>query len=401
MRGRLLHLAMGVLGAALATALAVALVGCSASGTSSTPASGSTGSTEPMKIGAILSLTGPYAALGAAENNAFELEVKRINDAGGVNGRKLEIIIQDDGTDEAKAVAAATKLIEQDKVVAILGATGTGQSMAARTVVDRAGVPMISMAGGNAITGTFDALVFQTPWPNSIVVPFVLSKIAADGHKKIAVITDNGGYGKDGHAVIVAAAPKAGLTIVADQQFKPGDTDFAAQITTAKNSGADAILLWTAGKEGASIVKQAGALGVKVPMYGGSGQAKAEFPTGAGPAADGFIFGTGKSLDPSNWGTGTPEADVVGSFAQRYRAAYGSAPDIFAGHAFDAISILADSLKRAGDTSPVKLRDAVEQTKDFVGFGGAFTFSATDHNGLTEKDLALYKVENGTWVTVQ
>ena len=96
---------------------------------------------EPYKVGAILSLTGPYAALGASEKQALELEAKRINDAGGIDGRTLEIIIEDDGTDEAKSVAAASKLIEQDKVVAILGATGTGQSMAIRNEVDRAGNP--------------------------------------------------------------------------------------------------------------------------------------------------------------------------------------------------------------------------------------------------------------------
>ncbi len=378
----------------LALALTVSAVGCSAQ-------SGSSGSSDTIKVGAILSLTGPYAALGTAEKNSLELEQKRINDAGGIGGKKLEIVIADDGTDEAKAVAAATKLIEQDKVVAILGATGTGQSMATRTVIDRSGVPMISMAGGNAITGKFDPLVFQTPWPNSIVVPFVLKKIAADGHKKIAVISDNSGYGKDGHAIIVQSAPTAGLSVVADQQFKPGDTDFAAQITTAKNSGADAILLWTAGKEGAALVKQAGELGVTLPMYGGSGQAKAEFPTGAGAAANGFVFGTGKSLVPSNWGAGTPEAKLVEDFAQRYKAAYGTAPDIFAGHAFDAVSILADSAKRASDLSPAKLRDAIEQTTGLVGFAGAFTFSPTDHNGLTESDLSLYKIENGTWVPVK
>ena len=394
MRGRLLHLATGVLGAALACALAVALVGCSAQSSS-----GSSGDT--VKVGAILSLTGPYAALGAAEKNALELEQTRINDAGGIGGKKLEIIIEDDATDEAKTVAAATKLIEQDKVVAILGATGTGQTMAARTVIDRAGIPMISMAGGNAITGKFDPLVFQTPWPNSIVVPFVLNKIAADGHKRIAVITDNSGYGKDGHAIIVEAAPKSGLTVVADQQFKPGDTDFAAQITTAKNSGADAILLWTAGKEGAALVKQAGELGVKLPMYGGSGQAKAEFPEGAGTASEGFVFGTGKSLVPSNWGTGTAEAVLVEDFSQRYKAAYGTAPDIFAGHAFDALSILTDAVKRGGDTSPAKLRDAIEQTNGLTGFAGSFTFSPSNHNGLTASDLSLYRVENGTWVPVK
>jgi branched-chain amino acid transport system substrate-binding protein len=365
-------------------------------GAKSTPST----TAEPYKVGAILSLTGPYAALGASEKQALELEVKRINDAGGINGRNVEVIIEDDGTDEAKAVAAASKLIEQDRVVAILGATGTGQSMAIRSEVDRAGIPQLSMAGGTAITAKLDPQVFQTPWSNTIVVPFVLDKIAADGHKKVGILTDSGGYGKDGRAVIVESAPKAGVTVVADQTFNPGDTDFSAQLVNIKNSGADAVLIWTAGKEGAAIVKAAADLGISAPRYGGSGQAKLEFAEGAGPAAEGFVFGTGKSLTPSNWGTGTPEFAVVDGFSKRYSEAYGQPPDIFAGHAFDALAILQDALERTGgDTDPAKLTKAVEATKGLTGFGGVFTFSPSNHNGLSAEDLALYRITEGAWTT--
>ncbi len=382
-----------------AALLAVSAVACG--GTDSTGGGGES-TADAYKVGAILSLTGTYAALGTAEKNALELEVKRINDAGGINGKQIELLIEDDGTDEAKAVAAASKLIGQDGVIAILGATGTGQTMASRTEVDRAGIPQISMAGGTAVTSNFDKLVFQTPWSNTLVVPFVLQKVAADGHKKIAVLSDSGGYGKDGLAVIQSAAGGAGLEIVSDQTFNPGDTDFSAQLTKIKSSGADAVVLWTAGKEGASIVKSAGDLGVKLPMYGGSGQAKTEFVEGAGPAGEGFIFGTGKSLVPANWGEGTPEFEVVNGFAERYQAAYGSSPDIFAGHAFDAINILADALTRAGgDASSEALTAAIEGTKDLVGFGGSFTFSPTDHNGLSADDLSLYKVTAGAWEPIQ
>ena len=176
---------------------------------------------EPVKVGAILSLTGTYAALGASEKKALDLEVERINAAGGVDGRPIEVIIEDDATDEAKAVAAASKLIEQDEVIAILGATGTGQSMAIRGEIQRAGIPQISMAGGTVVTGEFDPAVFQTPWSNTLVVPFVLGAIKDAGVSKIAVLSDTGGYGKDGLAVIEAEAPKAGLEIVASETFNP------------------------------------------------------------------------------------------------------------------------------------------------------------------------------------
>jgi len=382
----------------LAGVLVAGVVGCSGAQQASPEAS----SAEPVKIGAILSLTGTYAALGAAEKNALDLEVKRINDGGGIDGRPIEVVIEDDATDEAKAVAAASKLIEQDRVVAILGASGTGQSMAIRGDIQRAGIPQVSMAGGTVVTAEFDPLVFQTPWSNTLVVPFVLSAMKDAGVTRFALLSDTGGYGKDGLAVIEAEAARAGMTIVASETFNPGDTDVSAQLTKIKGSDAQAVLLWTAGKEAAIAVKGARDLGIELPFYGGSGQARKEFAEGADDAAEGFTFGTGKSLIPANWGEGTEQFTTVSEFAKRYETAYGEAPDIFAGHAFDAISIVADGLKRAGaDADPAALRDAIEKTSGLPGFGGTFTFSASDHNGLTADDLALYRFEGGTWVAAQ
>jgi branched-chain amino acid transport system substrate-binding protein len=347
----------------------------------------------------VLSLTGQYAALGASEKNALELEIARINAAGGVGGRKLELFMEDDGTDEAKAVSAAAKLIEQDGVVAILGATGTGQSMAIRNDITRAGIPQISMAGGTVITQQFDPLVFQTPWSNTLVVPFVLSYMKSQGVAKIGLISDAGGYGKDGRAIIQKESAKAGLEIVSDQTFNPGDPDASAQLTKIKAAKPDAVLMWTAGKDAATVIKNARQIGLDAPFYGGSGQARIEFPAGAGDAAEGFRFGTGKILLPESYGKETEAYKVATDFQSRYEKKFGAKPDIFAGHAFDAIAILADALNRTkGDTDPAKLRDAIEQTKGLVGVGGTFTFSATDHNGLTESDLYRYEIKNGTWV---
>jgi branched-chain amino acid transport system substrate-binding protein len=386
---------------AIAAALALSVAACgSSSGTADT--SETTAAGDPYKIGAVLSLTGTYAALGEAEKKAIELEVARINDAGGINGRQLEVLIEDDATDEAKAVAAAAKLIEQENVIGLLGATGTGQTMAMRGDIQRAGIPQVSMAGGTVVTGQFDPLVFQTPWSNTLVVPFVLTAIKDAGYTKIAVLSDTGGYGKDGLVVIKEQAPTFGITIVADETFNPGDSDVTAQLTKIKTTDAETVLLWTAGKEGAIAVKNAGDLGITLPFFGGSGQARTEFVDGAGAAAEGFVFGTGKSLIPSNWGKDTEEYTVVSDFAARYEKAYGEAPDIFAGHAFDAVTLVADALSRAGDApDSAALRDALEKTDGVVGFGGTFTFSADDHNGLTEEDLALYKIKGGKWVLAQ
>ena len=397
MRGRTLRLAAGVLVAALAAAMAAGITGCGSSSTSSSSTGSAT--SEPIKIGAVVSLTGSYAGIGTPQKQVIEMEVKRINDAGGVNGRQIQVLIEDDGTDEAKAVAAATKLIEQDKVVALIGSSGTGASMAIRPEVDRAGIPQVSMAGGNAITGKFDPLVFQTAWTNGLVAPYELAYMKKQGITKIGLLTDSGGYGKDGKATVEAKVPDFGITITSDQTFNPGDADMTAQLTNIKNSGAEAVLIWTAGKEATTIVKNAKDLGLTIPMYGSHGNARLEFAQGVGPAGDGFRFAAGHILLPETYGTGTEQYKVATDFITNFKAAAGAPPSTFAGHAYDSLHLIVNAAKKVdGELTPAKLRDQIEKTSGFPGIGGVFTFSPTDHNGLTEKDLTFYEVKNGAFV---
>lgn len=359
-------------------------------------------STEPYRIGVVLSLTGTYSGLGVPEKQAIELEAARLNAGGGINGRPVELFFEDDATDAAKAAAAVTSLIEREDVIAVIGATGTGQSMAMRTDIDRAGVPQISMAGGSVITADFDPLVFQTPWPNRIVVPFTLESLAAKGLKRLALITDTGGYGADGRDVILASAAAAGVEVVADETFNPGDTDMTAQLTKIRGQEPDAILMWTAGREATIIASNVRQLGLDVPLVGSPGNGRREFIDGAGASAEGFIFSAGKILLPEAYGVDSEEYTVATSFVERYTDRYDMAPDIFAGHAYDAFWITVDALGRVeGEPTPSALRDAIEATQGFVGIGGTFTYSADDHNGLTKSDLVMYRVEGGAWVLDQ
>ena len=400
MRGKALKLASGVLVAALAVALATAVGGCgSQAASSSGGASGSTsGGKEPIKIGAIVSLTGTYAGIGAPQKKTIEMEVKAINDAGGINGRPVEVLIEDDGTDEAKAVVAVTKLVEQDKVVAILGTSGTGTTMAIRGEIDRAGIPEVSMAGGNAVTGKFDPLVFQTAWSNALVAPYELDYMKKHGITKIGLISDSGGYGKDGKSLIDSLTASYGITVTSDQTFNVGDADMTTQLTNIKSSGAQAVLMWTAGKEATTIVKNAKTLGMTIPIYGSHGNARQEFATGIGADGDGFLFAAGHVLMPETYGAGTDEFKVATDFITRYKADGGTAPSTFAGHAYDAFHIVVNAAKATtGDITPSALRDAIEKTSGFAGIGGVFTFSPTDHNGLSDKDLTFYQIKGGAF----
>jgi branched-chain amino acid transport system substrate-binding protein len=400
MRGRSLRLAMAVLVAALAAAMAVTLVGCG-SESATKPAKG-TSEGEPIKIGVVVSLTGTYAGLGEPEKNTIEMEVERINEAGGVNGRLIEVVYEDDATDDAKANAAASRLIDQENVVAIIGATGTGGTMAMRDVIKRAGVAQVSMAGGTVITDPVDELVFATPWSNTIVAPFTIDALKSAGINKIAFISDSGGFGKDGKAVFAKAAENAGLQIVNDQSFNPGDTDMAAQLTNIKSSEAEAIVMWTAGKEAATVLKNARDLGVTLPIYGSHGNARVEFIDGSGDAAEGVRFAAGKILLPEAYGVGSEAYNVATDFIARYETRFGQAPSTFAGHAYDALYLIVEAAKQIdGDVTAEALASGLESVQGFVGIGGTFNMSPQDHNGLSASDLTMYEVRNGAWVIAE
>lgn len=395
MRGRILRHTIAVLIAALMVALTGSLVGCD-----------STQKTEEeIRIGAILSLSGTYASMGQAQDETLRLEVEAINKSGGINGKPLKLIIEDDATAEAKAISAASKLILRDKVELILAATGTGASMAIRPLLVEHQVPQISMAGGSVITADFSPNVFQTPWPNELLISELFTHLASQGITKIAFVYDSGGYGKDGYAVAEALQEEAGVDIVLETSFKPQDTDMSSQVAQVKSSDAQALVLWNAGKEASLFVNQALSAGLNLPMYGGSGLAREEFSSAVGPAAQGLTIITGKSFIPISWGEGSEEYLVNEDYAQRFSAEYGHKPDIFAGHSFDAIHLAAQALAseevqaKTPNMRGEEIRKALE-SEAFTGYGGVFSFSSTDHNGLGPDDIAYFHIdEMGAWAT--
>jgi branched-chain amino acid transport system substrate-binding protein len=382
--------AVGLVAVMLVATMAVAACG--------TPAA--TESKAPYKIGAVLSVTGAQAALGEPEQNVIKMELKRINDAGGINGRQLDVVIADDASDVDKAVAATTRLIEQEKVLAIIGSTGTGQTMQMRGEIDKAKITQMSLAGGLVVTGQFDPLVFQTPWSNALVAPVTLEYLKSKGYGKVGLITEDTTFGKDGRQLINTDAATYGLTVVADEVFKPTDVDMTAQLTVIKGKAPDVVLMWSSVAASAIVPKTMAQLNMKTPLVGSHGIASQAFVTGAGPAAEGITMFAGKILAPDAYGVGSEGYKVATSFIDRYKAAYGQPPgSTFAGHAYDGLYLVVEAMKRLpADLTAAQLRDEIEKTKDWQGIGGKFTFSPTDHNGMTKNDLVRYVVSGGAWV---
>ena len=360
------------------------------------------GGEDSVVIGAIVSATGANSSLGEPERNVLEMMEMQINAAGGVLGKPLQLVIEDDKSDAKEAVTAANRLIDQEKVVAIIAASGSSPTLAVKDITAKKGLPQLAMVAGNNVT---DDPPMEWIWRTAQKSAQAAARAMAYVSKtlkltKIAVLHDENAFGTDGKVTIEKLAPDYGLEIVATESYKSDDTDFTAQLTKIKGAGPEVLIVWGTTQGSALVAKNAKQLGLDIPYVGSHGIASAKFIELAGDAAEGVVFPAGSLLMPSSI-TDAARKAVTDKFISDYQAAYGKAPDPYAGYAFQAITMLVDAIERAGSTEPKAIQSALNATKDFAAPDGYFTYSATDHDGLKAEDMIIVKIENGTWVLVE
>ncbi len=356
---------------------------------------------QPFKVGAVLSVTGANAPLGDAEKKALELEVASINKDGGANGHQLEIVIEDDESDTTKAVAAVNKLIKVDKVVAVVGGTGTGSAMGIKPIITASKIPFVAMAAGNGITAADNTWVFRAPAKNAVAADKALEYISKTLKlKKIAVLYDSNPFGQDGIDEIKKEVIAKDMTIVSEQKYETNATDVTAQLTTIKAANPECVIVWGTNPMPAKAAQTMKQLSMTMPYIGSHGIANTKFIDLAGDAANGVVFPAGKILIPSSIKDAGQKA-AVDKFITDYKAKYdGIAPNTFAGHAYDALHIVSDALGIAGSDS-AKLRTQIEKTSGFAGPDGIYKYSKTNHDGLATSDLIMIKIVGGKWTLVE
>ncbi|MBC7248480.1 MAG: ABC transporter substrate-binding protein [Actinobacteria bacterium] len=361
---------------------------------------------KPIKIGVVLSESGANEPLGKPERNAIELYVKRLNANGGINGHPVEVIIKDDQSDSNKAQQAAIELLEQEEVVALIGSSGTGPTLAMKQEATKRGVPLVCMAAGaNIMEGDF-TWVFRTPPTATEAGKKALAYIAEDlGVKKVGLLYDTNPFGTDGKAVVEAEAGRFGLEVVASEGYGTNDSEdtMDTHLTNIMTAKPEIILVWGTNPGPAIIAKRMKDKGIKVPYVGSHGIANQQFIQLAGEAANGVVFPAGKMLiydkvlEP-----GSEEYEFIKDFDQAYQEEYGQPINTFAGHGWDAILIITEALKRAGaDATPAELRDEIEKTQGLVGTAGIFNYSSKDHNGLSPDDLVMVEIIGSKWEPVK
>ncbi len=356
---------------------------------------------EPVRVGAFLSVTGPAAFLGDPELKTLELYVERINAAGGVLGRKLQLVSYDDAGDAEKARTFAKRLIEQDKVDLIVGGSTTGTTMAVVPMVEQAGVPFVSLAGAVGIVEPAKKWVFKTPHTDRMACEKIFVDLQSRKIAKVALISGSGGFDKSMRAECLKVAPKYGIEFVADETYGATDTDMTVQLTKIKGSGAQAVLNAGFGQGPAIVTRNYRQVGLTLPLYQSHGVASKEYIKLSGAAADGVRLPAAALLVAEQLPAEDAQKPVVVGYVKAFEDKYKSDVSTFGGHAYDGLMLGVNAIKAAGSTDKAKVRDALEATKGYVGTGGVVNMSASDHMGLDLSAFRMLEVRNGEWTLVK
>ncbi|MCE1227334.1 MAG: ABC transporter substrate-binding protein [Geobacteraceae bacterium] len=352
-----------------------------------------------IKIGGLFSVTGPASFLGEPEKKTLEMLVADLNAKGGINGQKLEAVIYDTAGDATKAVQLATKLIKNDKVVAIIGPSTTGESMAVLALTEKEKIPLISCAAGIKITEPAKdrKFTFKTPANDHVAVEKILQYAAKVKQKNLAILTVTDGFGASGREQLKVSAAQKGFKIVADETYGPKDTDMTPQLTKIRSSKADAIICWGTNPGPAIITKNIKQLGIKTPVYMSHGVASKKYIELASPAAaEGIMLPAGKLAVYDVLPKNDPQQKLLREYDTAYKKAHGVEASTFGGYAYDAFLLVTNAIKTKGVT-PAQIRDGLEQTKKLVSVSGVFTMSAHDHNGLDLSAFEMVKIHKGDW----
>jgi len=337
-------------------------------------------------IGEYGSLTGTTATFGISTRNGIEMAVDEVNRAGGILGKKVRIIVEDDQGKPEEAQTVVTKLINKDQVIAVLGEVASSRSLAAAPVAQQNGIPMITPSSTNPKVTEIGDYIFRVcfidPFQGLVMAKFATNSLKI---KNVAILRDiKNDYSVGLADVFVENFKMMGGNIVADESYSEGDTDFSAQLTSIKSRSPQAIFVPGYYTEVGLIARQAQKLGLTIPLMGGDGWDSPKLIEIGGEALNGSYYSNHFSVqDPS---------PAIQKFVGDYKARYGEVPDALAGLGFDAAQVLFDAIRRANSTEGAQIRDAVAQTKDYPGVTGKITI---DPSRNAVKPAVVLQVKNG------
>ena len=350
----------------------------------------------PVKIGALFSVTGPASFLGAPEEKTVQMLVEKINAAGGVNGRKLQLVVKDTAGSPEKAVSFAKQLIEEEKVLAIIGPSTSGETMQIKALCEENRMPLVSCAAAETIVNPVAKYVFKVPQKDSQAVTWIYRTMKEMGITNIAILSSTEGFGVAGKKQLETLAPAEGITILVNEVYDKQATDLTDVLTKVKgNSSVQAVINWSIVPAQSIVAKNMKQLGLDVPLFQSHGFGNLKYVQQAGVAAEGTLFPAGRLLVVDELPDSHPQKQLLAAYKKDYESRYKEDVSSFGGHAYDALTVVVEALKQAGTPDREKVRDAIENLKGFVGTAGVFSFSATDHTGLDLTAFEMLTVKDG------
>lgn len=356
-----------------------------------------------VKIGAVLSYTGPASFLGDPEKKTLEMYVAEINAKGGVNGQPIKLVIYDDGGDPNQARTFGTRLIEEDKVDALLAGSTTATAMAIIPLAEDAQIPLINFAG--AVQAVFPAKKwnFKTPHTDLMACEKIFEDLKKRSLTKIAIISGTDAFGKSMRDQCMTVTAKYGIEVLHEETYGPRDTDMTPQLTNIKSkAGVQAVVNPGFGQGPAIVTRNYKQLGITVPLYESHGVGSKQYIDLATPAAaEGVRLPAAALLVAEKLPDSDPQKKVVVGYKTTYEKATGQPVSTFGGHMYDGLMILAEAMNRAKSADKAKVRDEIEKTKGFMGTGGLVNMSATDHLGLDLTAFRMLEIHDGDWTLVK
>lgn len=350
---------------------------------------------ETIKVGAILAVTGPASFLGAPEAKTLEMLTEELNKKGGVKGKKIELIIKDSGASPEKALSFAKQLIEEEKVLAIIGPSTSGETMKIKNVAEEGKTILLSCAAAEVIVNPVGKYVFKTPQKDSHAIIRIFEQMKKMGISKVGVVSSNTGFGKAGKEQIEKLAPEHGIQIAVNEVYDKEATDLTAVVTKLKAANVQAFLNWSIEPAQSIVIKNARQIGLNVPIFQSHGFGNIKYVEAAGPAAEGVIFPAGRLLVAGALPKNHPQKGVLEKYKKDYEKKFKEDASTFGGHGYDAFMILIKGIEKAGGAEKEAVRSAIEGLKGIVGTGGVFNFSPEDHNGLDLNAFEMLTVKNG------
>lgn len=355
---------------------------------------------DTIKIGAILTETGPASFLGAPEVRTIRMLTDELNAKGGIGGKKIELIIKDSGGSPEKAISFAKQLIEEEKVFAIIGPSTSGETMAIKNLAEEGRTILLSCAAAEVIVNPLAKHVFKVAPSDRYAVEKIYHQMKKTGLSKIGVLSSNTGFGKAGKEQLEKYAAEHGITIVLSEVYDKSATDLSAEVTKLKGAGVQAIVNWSIEPAQAIVLKNARQIGLTVPIFQSHGFASIQYAKTAGVAAEGVIFPASRIVVANLLADKNPQKSVLVDYKKKYEAQFKEDVSTFGGHGYDALMILTKAIEKAG-ADREKVRTAIENTRGFVGTAGVFNLSPTDHNGLDIDAFAMLTVKDGKFALLE